>query len=379
MTRETRSSPRVARTSWIAAALIPLVVACAHQPPADFAPDPSLLAQIREVQITPSFARVCPGAVIRASYEAVLVDGTHVPFQRTYDEKHPPRLHISFLELSSAEAAGRADGSWETAQDPLVSAAAGFRLTATMKAKPNIRGTVTVPPDYSCASRAFAFEGEPGGRAQAGENGPNVTVRIGKGRSPFYDKLIVVGIQVGAQAPFYALYDASSIPPADFITVESRGGRGGVGTPGPKGGDGAPGASGCPAQAGGAGGDGGSGGPGAPGGRGGPVSIIAPADDPYMAGLVSVRSSGGYGGVGGPGGAGGVGGPGGQGKTGAGGVTCADGASGIVGRKGPVGPAGSEGPRGPRPEMITVPSDQLFGPAIPSELAAVLASPPHRR
>ena len=378
MTRDMHVSQRAVTRWQFALALLPMLAACAHQPPADFAPDPALLAQIREIQITPGVARACPGFVIQASYEAVLVDGTHVPFQRTYDEKHPPRLHMMFLELSSPEAVSRTDGSWAMAQDPLVSASAGFQLTASLKAKPSIRGSVTVAPDYSCAPHAFAFEGEPGGRAQAGDNGPNVTVRIGRARSPFYDKLIVVGIQVGAQAPFYELYDAASIPPADWVAVDSRGGRGGIGTPGPKGGDGAPGASGCPAQVGGTGGDGGSGGPGAPGGRGGPVTIIAPADDPYMAGLIAVRSSGGYGGAGGPGGAAGVGGKGGQGKSPSGGGSCADAADGASGRKGQPGLAGSEGPRGPRPEMVTVPSGQLFGPGIPTELAVLLASSPRR-
>ena len=190
----TKPSPRrIARTWLLGSMFLSLATACSHKPPADFAPDPALVAQIREIQITPNYTRVCPGYSLQASYDAVLVDGTHVPFQRSYDEKHPPRLHMSFLALSSPEAAGRADGSWTTAHDPLLSAAAGFRLTAALKAKPEIRGTVTVAPDYSCAPRTFAFEGAPGGRAQAGDNGPSVTVRIGRGRSPFYDKLIVAG------------------------------------------------------------------------------------------------------------------------------------------------------------------------------------------
>ena len=354
-------------------AVLVLLTACSHQPPADFAPDPALVAQIREIQITTGYSRACPGSVVQASYDAVLADSTHVPFQHTYDEKHPPRLHMNFLELTSAEAVGRRDGSWVTDSDPLLSASTGFRLSAALRAKPSIRVTVTVAPDYSCATRAFAFEGEPGGNVQAGENGPNITVRVGRGRSPFYDKLIVVGIQVGAQAPFYELYDASSIRPADFLAVESRGGRGGPGIPGPRGGDGSPGASGCPAQAGGAGGDGGNGGPGAPGGRGGAMMIVAPESDPYMAGLITSRSPGGYGGPGGVGGVGGVGGKGGLGKA-ADGSTCANAADGVPGRRGLAGPVGSEGPRGPRPEILTVPSDQIFGPSVPPEIGALLGS-----
>ncbi len=90
-------------------------------------------------------------------------------------------------------------------------------------------------PDYSCAQHAFEFEGAPGGRAQSGENGPPVTVTLARAHSPFYEKLIVAGIQVGAQAPFYELYDAATIPPADFIGIATRGGRGGVGVTGPQG------------------------------------------------------------------------------------------------------------------------------------------------
>src|SRR2546426_7811384 len=95
---------------------------------------------------------------------------------------------------------------------------------------------------------------------------------------------MIVGIQEGMQAPFYELYDGRTIPPADFVIIESRGGRGGAGGPGPKGGDGSPGAAGCPAQNGGPGGDGGNGGArGAPGGRGARTHHFA-AGGPHKAG-----------------------------------------------------------------------------------------------
>ena len=361
------------KSSWL---LRPLVLsvfaACSHAPPPDFAPDPGLVARMREIQITTLQSRACPGAAVQASYDAVFDDGTHIPFQRAYDKKHPPRLHMVFLDRSSSEATSTNDGNWVTAQDPLLSASTGYRLRAFLKEKPSIQGTVTVAPDYTCAPHAFGFAGEQGGPAQAGGNGPEVTVRIGRGHSPFYERLLVVGIQVGMQAPYYELYDAQAIPPADFLILESRGGRGGAGAPGPKGGDGSAGAAGCPAQSGGAGGDGGNGGPGAPGGRGGPVTIVVPASDPFMAGLVTARSPGGPGGPGGAGGPAGAGGKGGQGGTGAEGRKCADGQDGAVGRKGQAGPTGSEGPRGPRPEIIPMPGDQVFGSQLPPELAALL-------
>src|SRR2546426_5084519 len=260
--------------------------ACSHKPPPDFAPDPGLLAHIREIQIKTTAAAACPGAGIAASYDAVLDDATHVPFQHTYDKKHPPRLHMVFLDLSSSMARANSDGYWVMAQDPLLSAASGFELHAYLKAKPSIQGSVTVAPDYGCAPHAFGYAGEQGGASQAGGNGPDVTVRIGRGRSPFYDRLIIVGVQVGRQAPFDELYDGRSVPPADFVVIESRGGRGGPRRPGPQGGGGSSGANGGPAPTGGPGGDGGNGGPGAPGGRGGPITIIVPSRGPPPAGRV---------------------------------------------------------------------------------------------
>src|SRR6266571_9300536 len=70
------------------------LVACSHAPPADFAPDPGLVAQIRDIRIVTTQDRACPGGWIQASYEAVLADGSRVPFARSYDKKHPPRLHV---------------------------------------------------------------------------------------------------------------------------------------------------------------------------------------------------------------------------------------------------------------------------------------------
>ena len=50
--------------------LLLLIAACSPQPPRDFAPDPGLIAQIRQIQIIPAEARACPGAVIHADYAA---------------------------------------------------------------------------------------------------------------------------------------------------------------------------------------------------------------------------------------------------------------------------------------------------------------------
>jgi hypothetical protein len=212
--------------------------------------------------------------------------------------------------------------------------------------------------------------------------GPDVTVRLGRARSPYYEKLIMVSIEVGAQPPMYQLYDARTIPPADFIQVESRGGPGGQGMTGPKGGDGTNGAGGCPAQPGGNGGPGGDGARGGPGGLGGQITIIVPEDEPFMAGLVTARSLGGPGGPGGKGGQGGAPGKGGAAVGGSDGRECARGVDGTEGRKGQDGPLGFEGRRGPRPMIVEAPADQVFGAALPPELMALVRSPappPRRR
>src|ERR1051325_499289 len=219
-----------------------VVSACSHKPPADFAPDPGLVAQVRDVRIVTTPARASPGATLQASYEAVLVDGTRVPFARTYDRKHPPRLHVVFLERSSPDALSQQDGDWVTGANPLATVVSGFHLTAALKAKPTVRNTVVIPPDYSCLPHAFGFVGDAGGAAQAGSNGPDVVVRLAVLRSPFYDRLLVAAIEVGQASPFYVLADATEIPPSDWLVIEARGGRGGAGTPGPKGADGADGA-----------------------------------------------------------------------------------------------------------------------------------------
>jgi len=349
-----------------------LLASCSHAPPPDFAPDPGIVSQIRDIRIVTGYTRACPGAVIPTSYEAVLVDGAWVPFARSYDKKHPPRLHVVFLDRESPDAVTQEDGDWVTNGNPLATVTTGFRLTATLQAKPSATNTIVVPPDYSCMRHAFTFSGEPGGVGQAGGNGPDVTVRLAVLRSPFYDKLFVAGIQVGLAPPFYVLADASTVPPADWVVIESRGGRGGSGPAGTAGTDGAAGAAGCPAQPGGPGGNGASGGLGGNGGRGGRVSIVVPLDNPFLGGIVDARSTGGPGGAGGVAGAGGKGGKGGQGSTDANNRRCADAADGAPGQNGNAGPAGAQGAAGPRSVVVTAPLRDLFGVQVPPEIGTLL-------
>src|SRR3989454_10252454 len=144
---------------------------------------------------TTLFRSVCPGGWIQASYEAVLADGSRVPFARSYDKKHPPRLHVVFLDRESADAVSQEDGDWVTNGNALETVTTGFRLSATLRAKPRATNTVVVPPDYSCMRHSFSFWGEQGGVGQPGGNGPDVIVRLAVLRSPFYDKLFVAGTQ----------------------------------------------------------------------------------------------------------------------------------------------------------------------------------------
>ena len=219
---------------------------------------------------------------------------------------------------------------------------------------------------------SFSFWGEPGGAGQPGGNGPDVTVRVAVLRSPFYNKLFVAGIQVGLAPPFFVLADASGVPPADWLVIESRGGRGGSGLAGTAGTDGSAGAAGCPAQGGAPGGNGGNGGVGGAGGRGGRVNVIVPLDDPFLAGIVEGRSSGGPGGPGGAGGSGGKGGKGGQGTTDSSNRRCPDAADGAPGQNGATGAAGAQGAGGARSLVVTAPMKDVFGVEVPPELGTLL-------
>ena len=352
-----------------------LLVVCAacgpKRPPEDFAPDPGLAARVQGIEMSTTVTRACPGAVIPTSYLAVLDDGSRLPFSRTYDPKRPPALHVMFLERTSPQAASQADGDWVTASNSLLSLIDGFRLRVAFRFKPSVVETKVIPPSYDCGPRAFRFQGRTGEEAGAGADGPDVTVRLGIVRSPFYDSLIVAGIEAGDAPPFYVFGDAATMPPADWLLIETRGGRGGrgqKGTPGAKGGKGQPG---CPSGDGGQGGNGGRGGQGGPGGRGGRVTIIVPRELPFVAGLVDAETTGGEGGPGGPGGD-----PGGGGDPGdvrqQGNEPCTEGKQGPSGARGEPGPDGRDGREGPRSQVITLPMREVFGPYLPAPLAELV-------
>jgi len=355
-----------------------LAAACSHAPPADFAPEPGLVDRIKEIRLTAP-PQVCPGETFGVTYAAVLEDGAIVPFESRYDKKHPPRLHVVFLDRSSDEATPLENGAWAATRDPFATITSGFHLAATLKQKPSLRATATVDPEYSCMPHAFSFQGVSGDRGSAGGDGPDVTVRLGIVRSPHIERLLVASIAVGDAPPFFTVADANVVPPRDWLVIETRGGKGGRGIKGQNGSAGAAGQPGCAAGDGAPGQAGGRGGVGGPGGRGGRITIIVPTEVPFLAGLVDARTPGGPGGDGGLGGDGGAGGAGGRPRTGDG-NNCSNGKNGPAGTKGDAGGAGGQGTQGPHPQVITVSGRDVFGPQVPPGLADLLgAAGPNRR
>ena len=352
----------------IAASIVVAAACGSNRPPADFAPDPGLLTQIRELRmVTPPSA--CPGQALAATYSAIMNDGTAIPFATRYDRDRPPRLHVMFLERSSPEADALEGGAWLTPRDPLIGAETGYRLRAVLTYKPDLEVRETVPPDYACLPHAFSFSGRTGGTGgEPGGDGPDVTVRLALARSPFYERLIVAAVEVGEAPPFFVLADAAAVPPREWLVLKSSGGRGGSGRTGRNGAKGADGTAGCPGSAGATGGDAEAGDDGGTGGRGGRITIIAPTEDPFLSGLVDAQTPGGEAGAAGRGGAGGAGGKGGAASR----DGCAAGPDGTPGRAGAAGRVGREGTAGPRPRVITVAAKDVFGQNLPPELAALL-------
>src|SRR6266567_3281112 len=144
------------------------LLGCSHAPPADFAPDPGLVAQIRDIRIVTSYARACPGSVIATSYEAVLASAERVPFARSYDKKHPPRLHVVFLDRESADAVSQEDGDWVTNGNALETVTTGFRLSPSLPQ----RGGRAPRSEGGCrACRRPGCGGSPGVRGDGPDEG----------------------------------------------------------------------------------------------------------------------------------------------------------------------------------------------------------------
>src|SRR5256886_2803579 len=202
-----------------------LLAACSHAPPEGFAPDPGLVGQIRDIRIVTAYARACPGSTIPTTYEAVLADGSRVPFSRTYDKKHPPRLHVIFLDRESPDGVSQEDGDSLAERDPLATVTTGYRLTATLRANSRITNTVVVPPDYRCMPHTFVFSGDAGGPGEAGEPGPGATGRLAPLRSPVFDKPFVARLPGRLAQPVFLLPEAAAVPPPARLRVGRHAGR----------------------------------------------------------------------------------------------------------------------------------------------------------
>jgi hypothetical protein len=350
-------------------ALVAALSACAKKPPADFAPDPGLVARIHEIRMEVPVT-ACPGQTFRADYIAAMDDGEEIPFAASYDKKHPPALHVVFLSRYSAQATALENGNWAASPDPLASAVTGFHVRALMRANPRLIAEVVVPPSYECLDHTLEFVGARGRSGRDGGPGPDVTVRLGLVRSPFVERLIVAEVTVEQAPPLYVLADAEYVDPADWLRVAALGGPGSRGSDGAKGQAGRAGAPGCPGRAGEAGSAGGDGERGGDGGPGGHVTVIVAEEEPFLAGLVDARTDGGPGGDGGRGGKGGAGGAGGAATGDA--RRCKAGPPGPAGADGRDGPDGRGGRPGPRAQVITVPAASVFGTRPRPELEALL-------
>lgn len=338
----------------ILTALIAGAAACHSGPDPAVMPEPAQLARIRHLRIEAP-AAACPGKAFAASYDGQLDDGSWLPH----------RLPVELLQLSSPNASTFSTGDWTPSPDPLASLTTGFQLAATLRANPEIADTLFIPPEYSCLPRTIRVAGAAGNPGGPGADGPTVTVHVGFVHTPYFPTLVVAAISIADRPPVYLLADAARVLPGPWLTIETAGGPGGWGSNGRPGRDGAQGGSGCPGAPGGAGEDGQPGGSGGRGGAGGAILIVGPTDWNLFAGLIDARSTGGAGGRGGSGGEGGQGGPGGFHSGMAAHGFCPDGSAGSPGHDGPRGRDGAKGNPGPRPQIVTVPSGDVFGPDAP--------------
>lgn len=176
-------------------------------------------------------------------------------------------------------------------------------------------------------------QGAPGGTGRAG---PKLTAFATLVKTPFYEKLLAVRLEGGAN-------DFLLFHPEGKLVIAARGGDGGPGGAGGRGGDGGSGGGGNPPGSGGHGGAGGNGGNGGSGGPGGSIELYFDERFPEIGKLIELATAGGSAGLGGSAGTGGSAGR--AGSTFGGTVSASDGkagASGAAGAQGSPGPAGTE-------------------------------------
>jgi len=259
-------------------------------------------------------------------------------------------------------------GVWEVEPDPLVTALSGIRLTASLRARPEVRDSIVLSPDYSCDPRSVDVLRD----ADAGATGPDVTVRAAEVSSPFHDRLLLLSIQSDSFPPRFVIRTMDLPGTAGWFRVISQG------LEGPRGQGGSPGeqmimsgSSRCQAPR--IGTNGGVGGIGGKGGDGSQVVVLYDQASPHLTEIVIGMGAGGPGGLGGAGGTGGVG--------ASGQVYVWNSATetsscqtrrGRNGRSGPEGPVGERGEDGPEAEYVPTPFPELFRDVMTPELRALL-------
>lgn len=267
----------------LASALTFLILAGCTAP----APEPIAIARVRALRITPNQSRVCPGTPIEAHYTAVIDDASLRPIEES--------AVLGTLELTGVAAQPRTDGGWDTDPDPLVSAATGFHLHAALRENRAISADTIIVPQYDChpVSLWLATRGAP-------HPGPDVSVRVSQLRTPFYDSVALIAINVEDRPTMHVLLGPSQFQ-RGTIRISADGGAGAQGR------QGATGLSGTSACA--DGGDGTNGQDGEPGGSGGQFTVYVQDEHQGLLDLIQATNSGGRGGPGGRGGYGGRPGP----------------------------------------------------------------------
>lgn len=308
------------------AALVSLfaVAACGGSAASSSTQAAPIAEPIRSLTILPSSARACPGEMISARYDATTASGRRVTLTGA---------NLQLLERSGSGVSARADGSWATDANPLVTAMTGFRLHAALKSDSMIRADTVVAPTYGCDTRSLTVM--------------NGFVRLGVFRSPFHDSIVVAAFERGG-----GISDVMVLAPSEMksgaIRIDAAGRNGSAGRRGSNGMNGQACEAGQPGE---------DGEDGSPGSNGGQVDMIVEADADWLSKLVSVSNAGGRGGAGG---AGGVGGQGGRSTSSSSGTGRGSACSTSAGRPGRAGRPGANGIPGPPPKVSTIPFPLLW-------------------
>jgi hypothetical protein len=176
------------------------------------APVPIAVGRVRALWLDPGDARACPGEQIKATYTAVLDDSSF----RVIDG-----ANLRALDRTGVNVRPGADGSWDTESEPLISAMTGFHLRAVLHDHPATSADTTVAPTYDCPRKLI-------GLTANAFNGPAVTVRLSQFRSPYYDSLVVIAVDVEGRPTTYVLLGPAQMT-HNSVQLSASGGSGDTG------------------------------------------------------------------------------------------------------------------------------------------------------